>query len=235
MPELTDAQKVNREVTQKRIAVALEALAGTGGRGLPAGGTDGDVLVKNGATDYAATWKKTPPQMGSLAYIEQTSTVSKQDGYQPGEYLVYNGQLYKVGNTAIGPGETLIPGTNIDETNVMEQVTIRDNISGFGFCKMPDGTLMQWGVLHEADVPANSSKNVYVAFAVPFVSNGTSVVDSLVVKVEPYGYIAAPGLDNVRAFPLGWTLTGFTLRLLNNRTDITLTIDATWFAIGRWK
>jgi hypothetical protein len=31
---------------------------GTTGPGVPAGGTDGDVLVKNGATDYAAKWER---------------------------------------------------------------------------------------------------------------------------------------------------------------------------------
>lgn len=85
---------------------------GPTGPGVPAGGTDGDVLVKNGATDYAGRWTKTPPQMGSLAYIETTSSVSKQGGYKQGEYLVYNGQLYKATGT-ISPNETLTPGGNI--------------------------------------------------------------------------------------------------------------------------
>lgn len=122
MPELTDAQKVMRNDTGKRMAAALEALAGTGGRGLPAGGTDGDVLVKNGATDYAARWTKTPPQMGSLAYINIGATADKL--YNPGEYLVYNGQLYKVGDTAIGQGETLNPGQggNIGEISITDNL-----------------------------------------------------------------------------------------------------------------
>lgn len=110
MPELTDAQKVLRNDTGKRMAAALEALAGTGGRGLPAGGTDGDVLVKNGATDYAARWTNTPKLMGSLATIEPTSSASK--AYAAGDYLVYNGQLYKATGT-ISPDETLTPGGNI--------------------------------------------------------------------------------------------------------------------------
>lgn len=120
MPELTDAQKVVRNDTAKRMADALEALAGTGGRGLPAGGTDGDVLVKNGATDYDAKWTNTPPQMGSLAYINTGVTADKL--YNPGEYLVYNGQLYKVGGTAIGQGETLTPGGNIISTTVSDNM-----------------------------------------------------------------------------------------------------------------
>lgn len=117
MPELTDAQKVIRNDTGKRMADALEALAGTGGRGLPAGGTDGDVLVKNGATDYAARWTKTPPQMGSLATIE-TSPVENPNGYKQGDFLVYNGQLYKVTVNTISQGQTLTPGTNISAVDM---------------------------------------------------------------------------------------------------------------------
>jgi hypothetical protein len=144
MPELTDAQKVNREVTQKRIATALETLAqnseapiglgmtgatvgqvpfvktvdengvptsyepGAGAGSLPAGGTDGDVLVKNGATDYAAKWTNTPPQMGSLAYINIGNIANRS--YSEGDYLVYNGQLYKVTATTISQDQTLNPG-----------------------------------------------------------------------------------------------------------------------------
>lgn len=84
------------------------------GMGLPAGGTDGDVLVKNGAGDYDARWTKTPPQMGSLATIEPTSTVTQKTQYVKGDYLVYNGQLYKVTATTITQGQTLTPGGNIE-------------------------------------------------------------------------------------------------------------------------
>jgi hypothetical protein len=124
MPELTDAQKVLRNDTGKRMAAALEALAGTGGRGLPAGGTDGDVLVKKGAVDYVGEWTPTPPQMGSLATIEPTSSASK--AYAAGDYLVYNGQLYKATGT-ISPDETLTPGGNIEATDTA--TAIKDSIA----------------------------------------------------------------------------------------------------------
>ena len=131
MPELTDAQKVNREVTQKRIATALESIASAQPRpnGLPAGGTDGDVLVKNGATDYAAKWTSTPKQMGSLATIEPTSSASK--AYAAGDYLVYNGQLYKVTATSISQGQTLNPGQggNIKAVDVATDFATNDDVA----------------------------------------------------------------------------------------------------------
>ena len=99
---------------------------GAAGPGVPAGGTDGDVLVKSGATDYDATWKKTPPQMGSLATIEPTSTVTQKTQYVQGEYLVYNGQLYKVTASTITQGQTLdpTPGSgNIEAVKVGDELT----------------------------------------------------------------------------------------------------------------
>lgn len=155
MPELTDAQKVNREITQKRIAAALETLAenseapiglgmtgatvgqvpvvktvdangvptsyepgaGSGG-GLPAGGTDDDVLVKDGATVYSAKWTPTPKQMGSIATIE-TSPVTQKQLYNRGDYLVYNGTLYRT-QEQVSAGQTLTPGGNIVAATVMD-------------------------------------------------------------------------------------------------------------------
>lgn len=93
---------------------------GGGGGGLPAGGTDGDLLVKSGATDYDATWKKTPPQMGSLATIETSPTTQ---AHVVGEYIVYNGQLYKV-TTAISQGQTLTPGGNIAEAKISDAIAV---------------------------------------------------------------------------------------------------------------
>lgn len=86
------------------------------GMGIPTGGTDGDVLVNNGATDYAARWTNTPPQMGSLAMIETSPATS---AHAVGEYIVYNGQLYKVTET-ISQGQTLNPGQggNIEAATV---------------------------------------------------------------------------------------------------------------------
>lgn len=101
---------------------------------LPAGGTDGDVLVKNGATDYDATWKKTPPQMGSLATIEPTSTVTQKTQYVQGEYLVYNGQLYKVTASTITQGQTLTPGGNIEVATVGEKLTGISHLHWGGNC-----------------------------------------------------------------------------------------------------
>lgn len=108
------------------------AVAGGGGN-LPAGGTDGDVLVKNGATDYDARWTNTPPQMGSLATIEPTSTVTQKTQYVQGEYLVYNGQLYKVRASTISQGETLdpTPGSgNIEAANIGEVIYQQPLITG---------------------------------------------------------------------------------------------------------
>lgn len=130
MAELTDAQKVNREVTQKRIATALEALAGTGGRGLPAGGADGDVLVKNGATDYDAEWTNTPKLMANFAPIEETQSLNN---YNKRDFLVYNGQLYVVAaDSGISIGETLIPGQNIYAQNMGYFVHRINNFLGVG-------------------------------------------------------------------------------------------------------
>lgn len=91
-----------------RGPAGLPGEKGDTGEGVPAGGAVNDVLVKTGTADYALGFTSTPAQMGSLAHINTGSTADQP--YQPGEYLVYNGQLYKVGSNAIGQGETLNPG-----------------------------------------------------------------------------------------------------------------------------
>ncbi|MBQ1792107.1 MAG: hypothetical protein II008_18165, partial [Oscillospiraceae bacterium] len=79
------------------------------GVGLPAGGTDGDVLVKNGAEDYAARWTNMPPLLGNIADLELTNTASRY--YAANEYLMYNGKLYQT-KISISEGGTLNPGDN---------------------------------------------------------------------------------------------------------------------------
>lgn len=128
IPILQYGVKVRDPTTQQfSDLAALRGGQGPTGPGVPAGGTNSDVLVKDGAADYAARWTNTPTQMGSLAYIETTSSVSKQGGYKQGDYLVYNGQLYKVTASTITQGQTLTPGGNIEAINVTDRIAILEN------------------------------------------------------------------------------------------------------------
>lgn len=56
----------------------------------------------------------------TLATVESTSTASQ--AYAVGDYLVYNGILYKV-ISAINSGETLTPNTNIEATTTGAELT----------------------------------------------------------------------------------------------------------------
>lgn len=86
--------------------------------GLPAGGTTGQIMVKQSSTDYNVAWSSTPPQMGSLAMIETSpATVA----HAVGDYLVYNGQLYRV-TAAISAGGSLTVGNNIVATTVFSAI-----------------------------------------------------------------------------------------------------------------
>lgn len=69
-----------------------------------------------------------------LATVEPTATASK--AYAVKEYLVYNGQLYKV-TSAIASGGTITPGTNV------EAVKITDEMGAGGHTILnPSGTAM---------------------------------------------------------------------------------------------
>ena len=60
----------------------------------------------------------------TLATVESTSTASQ--AYSVGDYLVYNGILYKV-ISAINSGETLTPNTNIEATTTGAELTSLNN------------------------------------------------------------------------------------------------------------
>lgn len=61
--------------------------------------------------------------IGSVATIETSPAVAAHDA---GEYIFYNGQMYKV-IAAIAVGETLTVGTNITSTNVGSELTALNN------------------------------------------------------------------------------------------------------------
>lgn len=68
--------------------------------------------------------------IGSVATIETSPAVAAHDA---GEYIFYNGQMYKV-IAAIAVGETLTVDTNITSTNVGSELTALNN----GLMKYPD-------------------------------------------------------------------------------------------------
>lgn len=132
IPILQYGVKVRDPTTQQFSDLAAlrggQGPQGTTGPGVPAGGTDGDVLVKNGATDYDARWTNTPKLMGNLATVEYSNTASQL--YNHGDYLVYNGQLYKVTATTISQGVTLdpTPGSgNIEAASVFTNKLINSD------------------------------------------------------------------------------------------------------------
>ena len=66
-----------------------------------------------------ATTKTNPTLVGSVAQIETSPATAS---HTVGQYLVYNGQLYKV-TAAISVGETLVVGTNIVATSVGSEIS----------------------------------------------------------------------------------------------------------------
>ena len=81
-----------------------------------------------------ATTKTNPTLVGSVAQIETSPATAS---HTVGQYLVYNGQLYKV-TAAISVGETLVVGTNILATSVGDEISdLNSDISKHGVNASP--------------------------------------------------------------------------------------------------
>lgn len=98
---------------------------------LPLGGTAGQALIKQSATDGDADWQTISASdvalgsgtvetlAGSIATIETSPATAN---HAVGEYIVYNGQLYKVTATIIA-GQSLAVGANIVAVSVADNFT----------------------------------------------------------------------------------------------------------------
>ena len=102
--------------------------------------------------------------LGDFATVETSSTASK--AYAIGDYLVFNGQLYKV-TTAIAAEGTITPGTNVVATNVGKEINHKvlwwgsysiNNTSGSSgtLCTISDSAITADHILDKF-VAANSS------------------------------------------------------------------------------
>ena len=107
--------------------------------------------------------------------------------------------------------------------STIKQVT---NNSGSNYCKMPDGTLIQWGELRNGSNGAE-----FVNFPVPFVDANYTAVASIKRVGSQYAYARIGSvqiLDKNRAV----------IYLIQYNSIAAFTDTDTfseWIAIGRWK
>lgn len=107
------------------------------------------------------------------------------------------------------------------ESTIQQQT----NNSGDGYCKMSDGTLIQWGRF-EVEIPANNYVEKNLQYPIQFYASYIPQTFALVrVWNNPsmYSIIQRSGDHNDTTFRIGTEAT--TLQ----------TINVNWFAIGRWK
>ena len=134
-----------------------------------------------------------------LAPVESTSTASQN--YAVGDYLVYNGILYRV-TAAISAGQTLTPGTNISATNAGAELTSLNNgliknvtstlttntggvvqggVTTFG---MPSGAILIAVFFEKGEYNNNRSVSINMygsaGYRLTFYDNGTAVASSSV-------------------------------------------------------
>ena len=97
---------------------------------------------------------------------------------------------------------------------------IEKTSSGNGYCKMPDGTLIQWG---NASIPANSDR-VEISFPIAF----SDIYRQIFFNVEENNYSGIPVLFD-------WQRLNNKFYALNKGSAQSKVVNFDWLAIGRWK
>ena len=104
-------------------------------------------------------------------------------------------------------------------TGPIKQVT---NNSVDGYCKMPDGTLIQWG---KTSISRNAGQNsATVNYQIPFISE-PSVTATYSATHPEIWFCSAEGSST----------TQITLYMYNSGTTASGSGTVKWLAIGRWK
>jgi hypothetical protein len=105
--------------------------------------------------------------------------------------------------------------------SIIQQQT---NNSGSNYCKMPDGTLIQYGVIEINDLEPNTNELLRIDYSIQF--SGSSKV-----FISPV-YYGSP--DSVFSLVLQQFETYSSARVRHiSSTNISLKLN--WIAIGRWK
>ena len=107
--------------------------------------------------------------------------------------------------------------------------------SGDGYCKLPDGTLIQWGSISLSNF---TQANPYILiaeilFPLPFLNSNVKVIPTLALS-ENTGAEISTNCKYRSTYSNG---TGGTVSIQNGSGQITdsqyMSLD--WIAIGRWK
>lgn len=154
-----------------------QGVQGEPGAGVASGGVAGDVLVKASGVDYNTGWTATPPQMASLAYINAGNLATAT--YSPGDYLVYNGRLYKA-TAQISQGVSL----DASENGNIELITVKDayydiNTKGtFAFSFVASGYVTGSGSYVDFYLPLKIKPGLSCAFSLPTGSSFITFIGS---------------------------------------------------------
>lgn len=124
------------------------------------------------------------------------------------------------------------PASSFDSNGVLKFEHGGKNDSGVGYCKMMDGTLIQWGRITVTDVAITKAWGALyesptissgVVFQIPFIASPTVAATA---NVTPGAWIEGLNADTER-------IGNFYLVLPVSSTSSSGHID--WIAIGRWK
>ena len=107
------------------------------------------------------------------------------------------------------------------------------NNSENGYCKMPDGTLLQWGIQTVTSGTFTASGEMYflatsISFPLPFINNASFVSGSSKVGSSVELAFGVTSASETTA-----TVRNMSTQAIALSSSIPLVIR--WFAVGRWK
>lgn len=110
---------------------------------------------------------------------------------------------------------------NLRMESIIQQQT---NNSESGYCKMPDGTLIQWGVIDVDNLEINTNRNYTITYPIQFSGSGKLIANPV--------YYGTP--DTVFCLALQQFETYSTIRVRQSSLD-GISFKVSWMVIGRWK
>lgn len=123
---------------------------------------------------------------GDFATVEYTDAASK--AYAVGDYLVYDSKFYRV-TSAIAQGDTITPGTNVEQTSVGEEVNKKVSKSGGSL----NGPLRY--ITSDLGIDASKADNNLSTTLWPTISSINDSEDRIMARfesmIEPNGNIGA--------------------------------------------